>query len=240
MRVSILYRHAESGGPWSEVASAEGAREARDELASWPGPRLHHGDLARLSSGKKDLLFVFDADRSSMVEVVRPQRQASWWPLWEGDGASARGMLYDCGRVDPAKVVLAARDCADLSAHLVAGGDQRPAAAVAAARRWARGDGSPQEARAAATAAYDAPYSPASYAAAHAAEAAGAVGHADFVDYAAAAAAMSAAAFSDSGQEEPSMAAVVRARIPLSVLACARVGARDPMPLHGQRRGGRK
>lgn len=191
----------------------------------------------RLTSGKTDRLFVFDADRSSMVEVVRPRRQAPWWLFWEGRAADARSMLYACGRVNAVKVVLAACDCAEASLHLVAGGgDARPAAAVAAAREWARGSASPQAARAAAAAAYDAPYSPASYAAAHAAQAAGAAAYADFVDYAAAAAGMAEAAFSESGEAAPSMESFVRARIQLSVLACAVVGASDPLPLRGRRR----
>lgn len=104
---------ADAWVPWSTVSVARTEAEARDELESWVGPSLRHGDMLRLRGAgrRRASLYVFDAGRGP----VRVPAGASGLTeaAWEGDGAAADDMLKRCSGVALARVALAACECAD-------------------------------------------------------------------------------------------------------------------------------
>ena len=184
------------------------------------GAALPHGALVRVvEHGRTIALYVADAARGALVEVPDGPRLVA---LWESDDAPE--MLRASTRVDRRRLVLAACDCAESVLHLVPAGEDRPRRAIGAAREWVRGRATQDEVRAARAAAYAAAYasSSAAYDASSAAYAAAssAAYNASAAAYAAASAAYAAA-----------LSALVLRHIPLAVVACARVGARDPLPL---------
>lgn len=107
--IDILYRHShdDQQDGWRVVATAEGEREAEDELASWQGPRLYHGDLVRVGTEK---LYVFNGASSALMaapEVRVHGLKMFWLRLWE-QGSNPDSMMLVCTRVDRRKIVSAA------------------------------------------------------------------------------------------------------------------------------------
>lgn len=250
--IEVFYRQAEVvSGPFEAVARVASGHEAIDELASWSGPALHHGDVVRVVSPSRESLFVFDARRSSFFEAVSP----GWtlFDVWEGEHARGDSMLRMCRAVDLRKVICAACDCVEPSLRF-SPRDPRARNAVEAARRWAEGSADAGSLSAAAAAAATAATSHersgrtfAAYAAmnvayaAYAAATVGAGGDSDIDCVSAAVQSVRMAADASLwGLRRGGIAAcsealrraaiVVRAHIPLSVIACAIAGVGDPIP----------
>lgn len=134
-RVDLSWRAAaDELGAWTAASSARTVREALDEVESWRGQRLHHGDLVAVSSAARRRLFVFDSARSSLAQVPDPPPPRR--PLIEVWGPAARAdlMLDWCPLVDPWRVCAAACELAEHVLHIADEVDGRPRAAVAAAR----------------------------------------------------------------------------------------------------------
>jgi hypothetical protein len=155
-------------------------------------------------------------------------------------------MLWIAARlgVDRKLIVLAACDCAERSLRFVVAGEDRPLVAIETARRWAAGQATLDDVRAASSdasaAAADAAYAAADAAAYAAADAAYAAAYAAYVAYASAADAASASSASAADAASASSAAaadaasaaarskclcasarLVRKRIPWSVMQSA-------------------
>ena len=271
--IRILHRPAEVvEGGWQPVGEASTLDDIRDEIDSWQGPRLGHGDLVVVGT-KVPTLLVFDGARGSLIEVGDAPK-TGWVSYWEGKKANAASLLKICGAVDRRRIVLAACAVAEISLKYVPAREDRPRLAIEAARRWARGNATVGEVRAAADAAYAAARNYADSAAYYAARAAASAAYyaaraaaADDADdaaysaraadaaarnasaasaayaasvYSARAADASDAAYSDaayaaaaaySDADAADYAKAVRRYIPLSVLACSIVEARDPLPM---------
>jgi hypothetical protein len=250
--IRIMYRPAEVvEGGWQPVGEARTLDDIRDEIDSWQGPRLGHGDLVAFGT-KVTTLLVFDGARGALVEVGDAPK-TGWVTFWEGKKADATSLFRRCSAVDRRRIVLAACAVAESSLKYLPAGEDRPRVAIETARRWARGEATLKEvrdasdaayaARAAARAAADADdaaaaRSSASAAAARAADAAyddaadvtdSAAVSVDDAAYAAYLAADDS--YADAAYYYSGAAKVVRRYIPLSVLACSLVGARDPLPL---------
>jgi hypothetical protein len=225
--IRIMYRPAEVvEGGWQPVGEASTLDDIRDEIDSWQGPRLGHGDLVAFGT-KVTTLLVFDGARGELVEVGDAPK-TGWVTFWEGKKADATSLFRKCSAVDRRRIVLAACAVAESSLKYLPAGEKRPRVAIETARRWARGEATLKEVRDASDAAYAAR---AADAAADAAadvtdSAAVSVDDAAYAAYVAADDSYVSAAYYYSGA-----AKVVRRYIPLSVLACSLVGARDPLPL---------
>jgi hypothetical protein len=254
--IQIMYRPAEVvEGLWQLAGETSEIADVRDEIESWKGPSLGHGDLVYVRSKgmKSPMLFVFDSDRSSLVEPETVSVRG-WVSLWEGSRSEASTMLRECAAVDRRRTALAACACVEMSLPYVLAGEERPRLAIEAARRAIGGQATGDDVRAAAMEAMDAideMYTPAGrtrgqypygfrssqaaiMAAVRVADAASASWNYD--DFPAAVsssflAAMRARPRVDVQSIRRAMAREVRRRIPLSVLACSLVGARDPLPL---------
>lgn len=249
MGASILHLAAEDhDGEWSVVAEPRGRAEAVDELASWQGPRLSHGDMARLVCGAGDTLFVFDADRSSFVEVKRASGLVRWVTMWSrGSLSSGYDMMLAAKRADPRRLVLAACDCASAAVTRRAP-DARSLEAIRIARLWARGglrdargreaiDRAASDALASSAALFAAPdrslgVGAAAHSALYAVSSVAERANDGLRSLAAMAVDLAELSDSDGGEPGRSRASErVRWFIPLSVLACSLVGARDPLPI---------
>ena len=131
-RVVVRFRgHAADGpGNFVMVASAGSFNEAVDELSSWQGPRLNHGDLAvidelaRGTSRAPSAGYVFDADSSSFVawpSLPFSIGASSWLDAWEADLVSPEMMIFYAAGVAPGNVAAAVVECARLLEPLVDG-----------------------------------------------------------------------------------------------------------------------
>lgn len=267
MIIKILYRPAEVvEGQWQTIKETRKIREARDELASWQGPSLSHGDLVMLAA-RKQTLFVFDAKKSAFVEV-RLAPVGGWQMFWEGDDSRSDLMLRACckdGRsVDRRRLTLAACRLAAPALKTIVWEWRNPRGidldmveaaekAIDKAIAWCFGEASVAEVERARDALHlpggdpafansmaaiqratevpfiDRPYNTPCFSAAMAAEFQ-AVGDIQF----------GMIGRRDLSREERqesveralrSNAEIVRRYIPLSVFACAAVGARDPLPI---------
>lgn len=265
MSREIIYRPAEAfrpSDPWKVVSTAEDIDRARDELASWQGPGLSHGDLVIVTY---DDLYVFDGDRSAFVVVPRPhaKRYDFWRYFWEeGDsGEQAKDMLLLSEGVDVRRLALAASEIAEMATPFVPRSDKRPAEAIEATRGYVAGsvpiqnvivasESARRAAREAETEVYGADRG--SMALVRALARGGATGAAlaaslSIVD-AKSAPSFAARASVEAGKaltsrltgdyrraafqaEQLKMADIVRRWIPLSVVACATAGIRDPLPI---------
>ena len=190
------------------------------------GDALPHGALVRvLEHGRTIALHVTDAGRGALVEVPDG---AALIALWESDDAPA--MLRACQTVDRRRLVLAACDCAESVLHLVPAREERPRRAIETAREWVRGRATQDEVLAAARSAAYATNAASAAAAARCAAYAADADYAYAAAYAADAAADAAYA-ADYAFARADAATIVLRHIPLAVVACARVGARDPLPV---------
>lgn len=131
-RVVVRFRgHAADGpGGFVRVASAGSVAEAADELSSWQGPPLSHGDLAVIdelvggTSRAPSAGYVFDADSSSFVAwpaVPLSTGASSWLDAWEGGKVSPDMMVFFAAGVAPQNVAAAVVECARLLEPLVEG-----------------------------------------------------------------------------------------------------------------------
>ena len=148
-----------------------------------------------------------DTCREALVWArAQPSYAKAWRACRRGDW-----LLWLAARVgvDRRLIVLAACDCARLSLRYVPAGDDRSRVAIETAERWARGEATIEEVRAAAAAAY------AAYAA-YAADAAYASADAAYAASAAVASAASAASAASNAcaQTFARCATLVRRRIP--------------------------
>jgi hypothetical protein len=251
-KIGIFYRPAEViEGDWQLVGEARSLNDARDELTSWRGPRLGHGDLVVVGA-KVPTLYVFDAARGALVQVKK-RGDVPWVDFWEGDNTPPQLMLRECTKVDGKRLVLVACACAEIAMQYVPEANKKPRAAIEKARAWVRNEASINEVRSAADATYTSGrgrLSASVYAvsaAYHSAKTAisaynvtqnrtspnnayqFAIDAASDVETAT----RYASGRSPSGNYPVSreMVRIVRRCIPLSVLACSLVGARDPLPL---------
>ena len=242
--IKIFYRPAEVvEGGWQPVGEARTLDDIRDEIDSWQGPNLGHGDLVAIGT-KVTTLLVFDGVTGSLVEVGDAPKNG-WVTFWEGKKASAASLFDRCGAVDRRRIVLAACAVAEGSLKYVPAREDRPRLAIEAARRWTLGAASVEDVGnavdEAVDAAGDAVGDYAAYYAAHAAsDAASAAYAAEAAEAAAATAraslnaaadAYAADAYAADAADYSAVAKAVRRFIPLSVLACSLVGARDPLPM---------
>lgn len=230
MRFSVLHRPAESSGAFERVALAPTLGEALDEVESWRGPHLRRGDLVHVvcASTGTFRLYVYDDARGSAVPVKRAGGMPPWVEGWEA-GTDAPQMARACAAVDRRRLALAAVACARPHATT-----PNAAAALADAERWARGGAQPPPVEDRESALWEAGRL-SSRGQERLAYAAIAAHYARSICTAAVRAAASAA-FYDVVAHLPQndrarMAAEIRRHIPLSVLACSRVGARDPLPV---------
>ena len=242
----IFYRNKEAllpSDPWTLVAESDTETGVEDELASWTGPSLRHGDLARVwSEGYEDLL-VFDEDRAAFVNIKRPSGCWSWPSSWSKDWTLFE-MLKQCSFVDRRRLALAACDCAQIATDVIPA-KQRALAqeTIDVVRRWARGISSVNEVReawASASAAGNALYNrdPVEWEPWHACVAAqdtaSAVTAPDkfYAQQVSDIPGRVMKSLPDRAEEvRKAMRSIIWRRIPLSVLACSVAGLRDPLPL---------
>lgn len=199
------------------------------------GDALPHGALVRVvEHGETIALHVADSARGALVPVPDWPRLVA---LWESDDAPA--MLRGCSRVNLRRLVLTACDFAESVLHLVPAREERPRRAIETAREWVRGRATQDEvwaaARSAAYATNAASAAAAARCAAYAADAAGAAADAAEAAYAADYAADYAATTAEAvvyatAATAATATSIVLRHIPLAVVACASVGARDPLP----------
>lgn len=246
----VQYRPAASAGDWVTVAAAPTVRSASDELASWCGPRLMHGDLGRVVRGRDDRLYVFSGPASSFVRAGRRLSASAW----EGHGADADWMMRASAGAHRDRLSLAALDCAELAVRSV--GDRGGAGAtLRTARRFMAGAADERELMDAVVEAEEAGEAMHAlgggemhllpWAAAFAAESLSPARHAGLAAGSAVSSVQSSAVVlveaNEPGltgvQRRAALAAVARLlapvvarRIPLSAAACASLGLRDPLP----------
>ena len=152
--ISLLYRSCE-GDAWRQVASVCTLNDTADELASWTGPRLSHGDLVRVVAAPDHTrrvtprLYVCDVSGETSALRTVPIDAPSW-----DEATDAEAMLRRCGRVDKRRVVMTACDIARVVLPLVPAGEDRPRVAIETAERWCRGEATVSEVMTAATAAW--------------------------------------------------------------------------------------
>lgn len=252
--IRIFHRPAEaSREPFAIVASLTDHASVDDELASWCGPRLRHGDLVRVFKGARERLFVFDAEASELVEVRSDPPSPPWVPFWEAPNFDAGEMIGSCASVALERVVLAACACVRSASRRAPDVEAVATDALAIAESWARHGrhaGVADRLRQVVAAAHRASLAAGEdQVAANAARAANSLARAvtaaaggdagRCVQRASAALWSSAASLSheyglssaSDRRANAEMADEVRRFVPLSVLACGRVGARDPLPL---------
>lgn len=241
MTIFILHRPAEiADGGWQQIRSVDTAEDALDELASWQGIHPTHGDLVRLVDPEGEKLFVFDGDKGAFVHTENSFKTSAW-EAWEGVGARADYMLRECKDVDRRRLVLAACDCAETALRFVADGENKPRKTIEVARSWVRGETATKELLLSAYEAYDQPVQAMSTAARFAFyDAAEAVyvcaspaphqGAAEAIEDASSCFSF-AGEVSERSEASRGMAKLVRRHIPLSVVACSIVRARDPLPI---------
>lgn len=255
--IRIFYRPAEAScEPFAHVASLRDGEDAADEIASWSGPRLHHGDLVRLFRGKDEDLFIFDADASELVEVKSETGAQPWVVFWEkADDVAAARMASSCALVPSARVVLAACECATAAVLRASGVGSPLLGALEVSASWARSRGgavaarrlvdyvaSTRDAASAASASGDHAAREAAMAANSVTRAARAASSGDGIAcaryasnaiWSATESIGAAGGFGADIRRRANEEAVssVRKFVPLSVLACGRVGARDPLPV---------
>lgn len=194
----------------------------------------------------KEALFVFDSAKSGFVEVEAGDNKIGWVEIWEGANDDAAAMIYSCRRVDRRRVALAVCDCAETTLPLVTPGEYRPRNAIETTRAWARGDAAIQDASQSLRASIGVaePVENALYFACASCSNAARVATTtrSFSPMASNASAVDSIhdvytahlyTYGPAYAEEKlrDMASMIRRHIPLSVLACALVGARDPLPL---------
>ena len=153
-----LLKRAESGPeePWEPVAHVRTLAAIRDEVVSWSGPRLFHGDMVRFvdaSTGEERAMHVFDAHRSSLVLAPavlrwRPRQggDPTWSGVWESPVATSRGIALACGYSPPAnlhrRLAFAACECAAQGLRLIGDAEAAYRGYVAAAMNFvATGEG---------------------------------------------------------------------------------------------------
>lgn len=193
--------------PWTLVTEVMTHADADDYLASWVGPALSHGDLVRVVGESRKRLHV--VDEHSLLRAV-PLRIEEW----EGADANALTMLQHGEAVDCRRCVLAACDLARSVMHLV------PETARDEARALI--DDAERDSRADAVNRHRLPLSSLSSSMRSCAAGMAAWWVEARPDFTAEEAAL---AQPDARAEH---AAIVRKHIPLSVVACAIVGATDP------------
>jgi hypothetical protein len=240
--VKIFYRPAEViEGRWQLVGEVPSLDDARDELASWQGPRLGHGDLVVVGT-KVPTLFVFDGARGALAEVGGAPK-TGWVSYWEGKAANAASLFRRCDAVDRRRIALAACAVAESSLKYGPAGEDRPRLAIEAARRGALGGGNAEELRDARQAVSyvstlgaillaDAAYAVISIVMDDRRGNTVATAQAESAVYSAAQAYVeNTGELGAQRARHREMAPMVRRYIPLSVLACSLVGARDPLPM---------
>lgn len=230
MTVEILYRPAEAGREtlFAHVAEVLSMPAAADELASWNGPFVHHGDLVRVVGMSHDRLFVFDGDVSAFKRVPKPLTVE----FYEASDWDPARIFRQCGKVDERKRALVALDCVERALKLAGIFDKRINKSLDLKRSWALGE----------ILRDDAIPSIASLALAIEGRstkrvAANSVNYALSRQYAAAVDATARVHMDVLGVLEADrgpyaeLCDIIRRHIPLSVAACAALTMRDPLPL---------
>lgn len=238
MNYVILWKSVEAGlaDQWTHVADVRDLDQARDELAGWQGPRLSHGDLVAVGGprGKTVSLNVFDGATSAFVEL--PFARSKDWTKWFASAPPAE-FVFTANYAGRKRLVLAAAECVDLVLPTLPS-EQRAQMTelLQAPRSWALGRGTSREVTLAAVAANDA------------ATEMSAIGADDWQAIAEAVSSVAAIAYVKSYQVEAANAVrtvtqflgpervgevqeILRRRIPLSVILCAKLGLKDPLPI---------
>lgn len=241
MTVRILWRSAEArqpSDPWTLVADADGVEAAEDELASWQGPILSHGDLVRLVSPSSERLFVFDGDKSRFV----------WSQIsvdaWEGKAARTRDLLLSCAMVDRRRLAMAACELArSMLRRVPAGEELRPLRAIEMTEAWCRQEATldqVQDARGTVARLAVEAGKVGGYSASRAVEAFDSVYSAASVPVSSDPVSSAVRAALDAASTRTEKSHLVRKWIPLSVVVCASLGLRDPLPFNAARENPRR
>jgi hypothetical protein len=243
--IRILYRPAEVvEGGWQPVGEARTRADASDGISFWNGPRLGHGDLVAVDTNVPNLL-VFDGDRGELVEV-RDRPRGGWINFWEGEASNPLEMLDKIshgkgsrragwkGNLDLRRVVLSACEIAEELLRLGTPNDAANLNTISTTRMWARGKATVADVEKAADISS---YSTAQAGSDSLTECLAAVSCAMTVTDQARLRLVvrysyrNGMSLSEIEKGARVRASIIRRHIPLSVLACAAVGARDPLPL---------
>lgn len=160
--VDLFSQSADQGQPWRRVGGPYSGLDVAVDEAVGADPRPAPGTVFRAADGSKTL-WLGVADRFGAVVDVPPipprprfglinvLDPSDWFDGWEGEGRSARWMLYQCGGVDRATLTLATCAVARLAMERVSDdpmGDAVSEAALEAAESWALGTGGLDELKA--------------------------------------------------------------------------------------------
>ena len=227
MTIDVFYRPAESGSdtPFYLVVSTQTMPGASDELASWNGPGLSHGDLVRVVGETHDRLFVFDDDVKAFKRVPKPLSIG----FYEEYNEAAK-IFRQCSKVDERKRALVAVDCAALALKTTGVYDREITVALGVKRAWALGRIPVERSRcsiAGAVMRYTGGDTKSR--AVRAAIDAVRGDYSDSVDNAVLAVRIREGLID-------AMADIVRRHIPISVAACAALTMRDPLPMSKEAR----
>lgn len=115
--LNLWYRAAPQGMeiPWTCFQTDLTFDGVHNELLSWSGPLLRHGDLVRVTRGLAEhSLYVWDGDTSSLMKpppMVGQIVGMPWLRVWENDLSAAKDMLLTCEKVNPQRLGLYVMDC---------------------------------------------------------------------------------------------------------------------------------
>lgn len=115
--LALEYRAAEYGmeTPWLLHRKDLTFEGVHDELLSWGGPSLRHGDLVRVTRGLGDhSLYVWDEGSGSLMKAPNMVGQPvvmPWLQVWENDLSAAKDMLLTCEKVNPQRLGIYVMDC---------------------------------------------------------------------------------------------------------------------------------
>lgn len=115
--LALEYRAAEYGmeTPWLPYRGDLTFEGVHDELLSWGGPSLRHGDLVRVTRGLGNhSLYVWDGSSGALMKAPNMVGQPvvmPWLQVWENDLSAAKDMLLTCEKVNPQRLGIYVMDC---------------------------------------------------------------------------------------------------------------------------------
>lgn len=136
--IKISYRNVEfpDSAPFQEVATVEDLPALGDLLQTWD--QTHnptHGDLLRTQEGFKDELYVFNGNRGTFVEVDLPLFHTPWVRFW--DEKTTKPQIQEARGVHPKRMIMFACAVAKHTFRTL-GEDSPEKSLLALVRRWLR------------------------------------------------------------------------------------------------------